>query len=128
MLTEKFFKQQIALLSENFNFQITPEYLKLIFGSIKNITSNEIFAQKAQSLIFNKKVSDWNKDYGFNGKPAVADFIDIFCVKRQEIPCEPYREFSTIRSSRLETYAEALKREISHISIETNSDTKKLTN
>lgn len=111
MLSEKLFKQRIAILAENFNFQPSPEYLKLIFRGIKDKTSDKIFSQRVEGILLGKKISEWNKDFGFGGKPAVADCIEMFCVKRYEQPCKLYFEFGAWRSARLESYDQALKRE-----------------
>ena len=112
MLSEKLFKQQLALLAENFNFQPGPEYIKLIYGAIKDKTADEILMKRAGNILLRKKLSDWNKDFGFGGKPAVADFIEMFCVKREEVSCKPYLEFGAYRSSKTETFKEAVEREL----------------
>jgi len=110
MLNEKIFKQNIAILSENFNFQPTSEWMKLIFRSINDKTSDQIFKHRIGEILFTKKSSEWNKDFGFGGKPALADCLEMFCVKRKEVACKQYVEFGNYRSTRLESYADALKR------------------
>jgi len=115
MLSEKVFKEQIAILSENFNFKFTPEYLKLVFGAIKHQTNDKILIGKIRGVLMNMKISDWNKDFGFGGRPAIADFIAMFCVVPKEIPCAPYTQFGGMRSSRLESIKEALGREAEYL-------------
>ena len=118
MLSEKLFKQQLALLAENFNFQPGPEYIKLIYGAIKDKTADEILMKRVGNILLRKKLADWNKDFGFGGKPAVADFIEMFCVKREKISCKPYFEFGVMRSDRTETNEEAIQRESGRFNVE----------
>lgn len=111
MLTEKIFKQNIGLLSENFNFQPSTEWLKMVFAAVKEKTTDLIFQARVLAVIMHKKNSDWNKDFGFGGKPGVADCVEMFCAVRNQKPCKTFIEHGIRRNQRLETYEEAIKRE-----------------
>ena len=118
MLTKKTFQENLAVLSTNFNFEVDIIYKKIIFQALENKTTDEIFLEKINSLILNLKLEEWNKKYGYRGKPAGADWISFACPSRSYITCKPFNEFGIVRSARLETYEEAIKREKKYLTIE----------
>jgi hypothetical protein len=111
MLTEKLFKENVVLLSTNFNFQLTAGYIKLVYTAIKDKTFDQYFQKQIDKIIFNQTLENWNSKFGFKGYPAVADCIKMFCVERMKVACEPFVEFNITVSSKLETYQEAIARE-----------------
>lgn len=114
-LSAKTFKEQFVMLSINFGISLSDEagksYANLIYFAIKDLTTDQLFLRNAQNLMRYTTAEDWNKKYGFGGKPAVADWIKIFEVQRQKIMCEPFLEFGTYVSHRYETIEQAIKRE-----------------
>lgn len=115
MLSKNTFQEQLLLLSVNYGFSIDGSegkiYKQMVYNTIKDKTTNEIFRARVESYISRIKSSKWNEIFGFKGKPSVADWLESFCAKRQEVTCKPYLEFNVMRCTRFETYEEAILRE-----------------
>ena len=77
-LDEKLFKKGFIILRENFNFEISAAYLSLIFETLKNRISDEEFNTATNRYLTEVTMEIWNKKYGFNGKPAIADWLEFF--------------------------------------------------
>lgn len=80
MLKNDVFTQQFRLLAENFNFNFSVEYQLAVFEAIKSIT-NERMIETTKGVMLSTTMKDWNEAYGFKGKPAVADWIEVFLPK-----------------------------------------------
>ncbi len=81
-LNEELFKTEFAILRENFNFEVSTPYLSLIFQSLENKISDEAFKTATKRYILEVTMEIWNKKYGFNGKPALADWLEFFTGNR----------------------------------------------
>lgn len=81
MLNEKTFKENLNLLSENFNFQVTEVYMRLIFNGLKEKISDQRMKEVTEGIVESINLREWNSAYGYGGKPALADWIDVFVPK-----------------------------------------------
>lgn len=81
MLSEQIFKESLAYLCQNFNFQVSPEYIKIVYNSLKEKVSDTRMEKVTKNIIEKTTQVEWNKDFGFGGRPAVADWIDAYEIK-----------------------------------------------
>lgn len=68
----------MAYLEMNFNVECQPEYLKFIFQSLRDKFNDEDMKYGFKTLFHEKTQDKWNKEFGYGGKPAVADWVNLF--------------------------------------------------
>ena len=111
MLTEKCFKENLLLMSINFDFKIDDEngavYMQLIYSELKDKTNDEIMSAKIRKLISTMSLKEWNGLYGFRGRPALRDMIDYASISRRILN---YHD-ADWKKMRVESFEEALNRE-----------------
>ena len=83
MITEKAFKQNLAYLEMNFNIECPPEYLKFIYQALKGKFDDEEM-RYGFKILLHKTQDEWNKEYGYKGRPAVADWVNFFNQKKKD--------------------------------------------
>lgn len=81
----KTFSKGFYSLVSCFEFSYDEIYLQLIFNSLKEKISQEIFVKGVNHILENTSKEDWNKAYGFKGRPALKDWIDAFVPKMQVV-------------------------------------------
>lgn len=80
------FKKRIKLILEDQNCnKPSNEWLDLLFSRINIFSDDEINRGFAKILMMSQ--DDWNKKYGFGGKPAISDWL-VFFGKKPELPLE----------------------------------------
>ena len=84
-LDKKIFKENFAILTENFGFQVSPAYLKMIFNTLENQITDEKLQAATMKILQEVTMDAWNKKYGFNGKPAIADWLEFFSGKKKRL-------------------------------------------
>ena len=67
----------IKKLQRSFEFIECKEYYFDIFGSIQDTITDEIFIDACKYIITTTTKEEWNKAYGYKGRPAIADWIKI---------------------------------------------------
>lgn len=77
MLNSKTLINYLNLVVENFDFSISETYIELLHNSLKDITTDEIFIDACKYIINTTTREEWNKAYGYKGRPAIADWIKI---------------------------------------------------
>lgn len=75
MLNNKTFTERFLLLSENFGFEASPQYQAMVFTALKDQITTDQFLEGTTWQILNVKAEEWNKVYGYRGKPPIADWV-----------------------------------------------------
>lgn len=84
MLTIKIFNDGFKKIQTIFEFQPEPDYQKMIFDALKNKVNDQIFIDSCNEILKQTSKDDWNKAYGFKGRPALKDWLDAFIPKTIE--------------------------------------------
>lgn len=84
MLTIKIFNDGFKKFQLNFEFQPDPEYQAMIYGALKNKLTDKRYLDTCNAILEGTSKQDWNEAYGFKGRPAVADWLDVFIPKPVE--------------------------------------------
>lgn len=79
-MDRKSFAEMIYLLAENFNFEVSDMWLEMIYDVTNRFTDEEIIY--ARNKIVSVTQEEWNKKYGYGGKPAIADWVNFFNSKK----------------------------------------------
>jgi len=88
MLDNEIFTKRFLLLSENFGFEASPEYQLAVFAALKDQITTDQFLEGTTWQILNVKGEEWNKAYGYRGKPTIADWIDALVPPEEWIEQE----------------------------------------
>lgn len=81
MLSIKIFNDGFKKMQLIFEFQPDPDYQKLIYDALKNKLTDERFLKSCNGILAETTKEDWNKAYGFKGRPAVKDWVDAMIPK-----------------------------------------------
>lgn len=87
MLSENIFKENLAILSINFQFKMRLSdecdqiYAKMVYDELKNSISDEMMKKTTTQILKETTLEEWNKTYGFGGKPALADWLNAYVPK-----------------------------------------------
>lgn len=84
MLTIKIFNDGFKKIQTIFEFQPEPDYQKMIFDALKDKVNDQIFIDSCNEILKQTSKDDWNKAYGFKGRPALKDWLDAFIPKAIE--------------------------------------------
>lgn len=104
MLNHTTFLQGLMMLQANFEFEENKIYMKLVYENIKEKCGPKRFMACIDNLLLNKSKEDWNKAYGFKGRMAVKDWLDIVIPAKIIIGYREYKEFGTFRRSPIFEY------------------------
>ena len=77
MLNYAIFTKGFLTLKANFEFDYNEIYMELVYENIKEKCGPKRFMACIKDLLLNKSKEDWNKAYGFKGRMAVKDWLDI---------------------------------------------------
>jgi hypothetical protein len=78
----------ISIYTGLFEFEENEIYMELVYDNIKEKCGPKRFMACIKDLLLNKSKEDWNKAYGFKGRMAVKDWLDIV------IPAKVVKEYS----------------------------------
>ncbi|MHC4718656.1 MAG: hypothetical protein ACYS5V_16935, partial [Planctomycetota bacterium] len=81
MLDYKIFQEQFELIELNFNFEYPSKLMVLVYEKLKHLDKEQF--SKGVSKIMQITAEEWNKKYGFGGKPALSDWLGFFEQKEQ---------------------------------------------
>ena len=81
MLTVKIFNHGFKKFQTIFEFQPDTEYQKMIFDALKENVNDQIFIDSCNEILKQTSKEDWNKAYGFKGRPSFKDWLDVFIPK-----------------------------------------------
>lgn len=92
MINPKEFLKGLHLLKENFEFDISKEYTKMIYDTLKDKLDDKMFIDSCNNILQSTNKEEWNQAYGFKGRPAVKDWLDAFIpspvVKKRHKICQ----------------------------------------
>ena len=77
MLNHTIFSKGLLMLKTNFEFDNNEIYMELVYENIKEKCGPKRFMACINDLLLNKSKEDWNKAYGFKGRMAVKDWLNI---------------------------------------------------
>ena len=69
---------------ENFEFTNSELYTEMVYGALKDRLTDKRFLDTCNNILKETTKDDWNKAYGFKGRPAVKDWVDAFIPKAIE--------------------------------------------
>ena len=93
MLNNELFLEKFLIFTENFGFEASAQYQIMLYTVLKNKITNALFIEATNYILFNTTLEEWNKAYGYKGKPAIADWLEVFVPKAQWIKkYEHYKE------------------------------------
>lgn len=84
MINRKEFLKGLHLFKENFEFDISEEYTRMIYDALKEKLNDKLFLDTCNNILQSTTKEDWNSAYGYKGRPAVADWVDAFIPKMQD--------------------------------------------
>lgn len=64
-----------------FEFQPDPEYQMMTFDALKEKVNDQMFIDSCNEILKQTSKDDWNKAYGFKGRPALKDWLNVFIPK-----------------------------------------------
>ena len=84
MLTNNNFLINLNILKENFEFTVSDIYCQLVFDSLKDKITDRMFIETCKGILQATKKEEWNKAYGYKGRPAIADWLKVFVPEMQK--------------------------------------------
>ena len=73
----KQFSSSIDIIADNFGFKIeNKQWVTMLFNMAKNFTSEDL--QYGFHELCRITGEEWNKKYGYRGKPPIADWVAYF--------------------------------------------------
>lgn len=102
MLNLKTFLKGFYMFIENFEFTNSELYSEMVYNSLKDKLTDKRFLDTCNNILKETTKDDWNKAYGFKGRPAVKDWIDAFIPK--PIEKERYKKCPTTGAMLKEIY------------------------
>jgi len=84
MLTNKNFLLNFNILKENFEFTISDIYCKLVFDSLEGKINDKMFIDGCNNILRTTTKEEWNKAYGYKGRPAIADWLNTFIPAKEK--------------------------------------------
>ena len=84
MLNLNIFLKGFYMFIENFEFNNSELYTEMVYGALKDKLTDKRFLDTCNNLLKETTKDDWNKAYGFKGRPAVKDWVDAFIPKAIE--------------------------------------------
>lgn len=90
MLSKETFLAVLKKFEILFEFEPNTEYSLLVYKFLKDKTNDEFFMRQCQGIIESTTKEDWNKAYGYKGRPAVADWVNAIVPKPKMIEKTKY--------------------------------------
>jgi len=75
MLNFQTFLKGFHLFKENFEFDNSEPYTEMVYNALKDKLTDERFLKSCNGILAETSKDDWNKAYGFKGRPAVKDWV-----------------------------------------------------
>ena len=84
MLNQELFLNGVKKLQRSFEFVECKEYYFHIFDSLKDKITDRMFIETGKGILQTTTKEEWNKAYGYKGRPAIADWIKVFVPEMQK--------------------------------------------
>ena len=78
LLTFEKFLKGFHLIKEVFEFDSSEIYIDAVYNALKDDMTDRSFIDICNNILKEVSKEDWNKAYGFKGRPAIRDWIDAF--------------------------------------------------
>lgn len=78
MLTIKIFNDGFKKIQLVFEFQPDSDYQQIVYNALKDKMTDRLFIDICNNILKEVSKEDWNKAYGFKGRPSIKDWIDAF--------------------------------------------------
>jgi len=78
----KAFSKGVKIIADNFGFKLDNEdWIKMLFNMAKEFTGEDI--KHGFQEICRISGEEWNKRYGYRGKPPIADWVALFKRRKE---------------------------------------------
>ena len=84
MLNQELFLSGVKKLQRSFEFVECKEYYFDVFDSLKDKITDRMFIETCKGILQATKKEDWNKVYGYKGRPAIADWLKVFVPEMEK--------------------------------------------
>lgn len=86
ILDPKVFKNNYDLIKDNFfaSKKESDAKIIMIYEALADKLTNKMFQEHTSHIILNTTTKEWNDAYGYQGCPAVADWLKSFLPKKIE--------------------------------------------
>jgi hypothetical protein len=81
MLNQELFLSGVKKLQRNFEFLECKEYYFDVFTTLESKINDKMFIDGCNNILRTTTKEEWNKAYGYKGRPAIADWLNIFMAE-----------------------------------------------
>jgi len=78
MLNQELFLNGVKKLQRSFEFVECKEYYFDIFTALESKINDKMFIDGCNNILRTTTKEEWNKAYGYKGRPAIADWLNAF--------------------------------------------------
>ena len=78
MLNQELFLKGVKKLQRSFEFVECKEYYFDVFTALESKINDKMFIDGCNNILKNTTKEEWNKAYGYKGRPAIADWLNTF--------------------------------------------------
>jgi len=84
MLNQELFLSGVKKLQRSFEFVECKEYYFDVFTALESKINDKMFIDGCNNILKNTTKEEWNKAYGYKGRPAIADWLNTFMPAMQK--------------------------------------------
>ena len=84
MLNQELFLNGVKKLQRSFEFVECKEYYFDVFNSLKDKITDRMFIETCKGILQATTKEEWNKAYGYKGRPAIADWLKVFVPEMEK--------------------------------------------
>ncbi len=84
MLNQELFLSGVKKLQRSFEFVECKEYYFDIFTALEGKINDKMFIDGCNNILKNTTKEEWNKAYGYKGRPAIADWLNTFIPAKEK--------------------------------------------
>lgn len=99
LLTFEEFLKGFHLIKEVFEFTSSEIYIDAVYEALKDKLTDRLFIENCNGVLKDTSKEEWNKLYGFKGRPAIKDWTDAFIPK----PVAKTRSFKNPNTGGMQT-------------------------
>lgn len=101
MMNKDQFAGQIFLIFEDRSLKVPSlPWIEALFAQVKQFSDDQI--SKGLGKVMSVTAEEWNKKYGFGGKPAIADWVEFMSDKKTLSP----DKIASIQADKIINHAE----------------------
>ena len=84
MLNQELFLSGVKKLQRSFEFVECKEYYFDVFTALESKINDKMFIDGCNNILKKTTKEEWNKVYGYKGRPAIADWLNTFIPKMEK--------------------------------------------